>query len=199
MSKSSLVILMLAVALSAPVDAWWLFNSGAQQTPTRAQAVFDMDGVKGVFKFSQMNAGEPTTVEYDIHGLKDNNNLYHVHVKPVPTFDPAQLKEKPELRQSLCGAPATGGHLNPHNITAKLPPKSAPLDKYEVGDFSGKHGALRKMSAAGGAGHEDHYQGGFTDDKISLKGEHGIIGRSIVVHKNNGDRWVCANILEVSS
>lgn len=196
------LMLILLLASTCQVDAWWIFSPNQQQAPVRAQAEFNMDGVKGVFKFSQMNPSEPTSVEYDLHGLQENNKLYHVHVRPVPPFDPEQVKGNAEMLKSLCSDPSTGGHLNPHNITVKLPPKSATLDKYELGDFSGKHGPLRKMDGAShhGAGHaEDHYQGSFVDDKISLKGEHGIIGRSIVVHKNGGARWVCANIVEVMS
>lgn len=192
------MVLVLLAASSQVTDAWWLFNSAANQAPVRAQALFDMDGVKGAFKFTQMKPSEPTQVEYDIHGLKENNKLYHIHVRPVPQYDPKQLAAKPEMLASLCSDPSTGGHLNPHNITVKLPPKSAALDKYELGDFSGKHGDLQKMVGTGPA-HHDHYLGTFMDDKISLKGEHGIIGRSIVIHKNGGARWVCANIVEIPS
>lgn len=175
-------LLALLVVFQQPADAWWFQSSVA--APARALASFNMEGVNGTFKFTQQSPSEPTTCEYELTGLKGNNNLYHVHVRPVPYNhdDPAKL----------CGDPATGGHLNPHNITVKLPPKSASLDKYELGDLSGKHGPLLRV-----AGAEDRYMGSFTDDKLPMFGEHSIVGRSIVIHKNGGQRWVCASIVEI--
>ena len=149
-----------------------------------------MDSVKGFIKFSQSAPSEATNVEYDLTGLKGNNKLYHVHVRPVPKFDPEQVRNNATALSKLCGDPSTGGHLNPHHISQKLPPKSAPLDKYEVGDLAGKHGPLYLAQPEAA----DHYVGGFTDDKLPMSGENSIIGRSIVIHKNDGTRWVCATI-----
>lgn len=165
-----------------------------QQHEIRAIAQFDLDGVKGAFKFAQRSAREPTRVEYDLRGLKGNNKLYHVHVRPVPQHNHDQVKHNSSLIGQLCADPATGGHLNPHKITQKLPPKSAPFDRYEIGDLSGKHGPLLEL-----AGHPDHYVGTYTDDKLPMTGEHSIVGRSIVIHKNDGARWVCASIVPVSA
>jgi len=199
------LILSLAI-VAQQASAWWLFSS-EQQKPTsvpetvanysarqeqemRAIAQFDLDGVKGAFKFSQKSPQEPTRVEYDLRGLKGNNRLYHVHVRPVPEHNHEQAKRNSTLIGQLCSDPTTGGHLNPFKITQKLPPKSAPFDRYELGDLSGKHGPLLEL-----AGHPDHYVGGYTDDRLPMFGEHSIVGRSIVIHKNDGTRWVCATIV----
>lgn len=188
---SSLLVLVLANQVA---NCWWFSSSDEpQQKAQSALATFDMEGVKGQFKFSQASPSEPTLVEYDLTGLQGNNKLYHVHVRPVPPFDANQARKNSTLVAQLCGDPATGGHLNPHHITAKLPPKSAPLDKYEVGDLSGKHGPLAEVPQQA-----DHFKGQFKDDKLPMSGENSIIGRSIVIHKNDGKRWICASIVPVA-
>lgn len=215
-SPTALLLALLMLGHQQQVaQAWWLFPEapapkspstaapaayGGQgqgeapaqaqaQAPMKAVARFDMDGVKGTMSFSQASASAPTQVEYELNGLKGNNQLYHVHVRPVPKFDAELVKNNATARAQLCGDPATGGHLNPHHVTQKLPPKSAPLDKYETGDLSGKHGPLTLDPTRA-----DHYKGSFSDDKLPMSGENSIVGRSIVIHKNGGARWVCATI-----
>lgn len=190
--------------------AWWPSASGhqadelsaeassqAQQKATsaaRAEARFEMDGVSGYMRFSEQarsapNNKKPVLVEYELRGLHANNELYHVHVKPVPPFKPDEIKNKPGAIGDLCNEPATGGHWNPTNVKEKLKPKSAPFDRYEAGDLSGKHGALAKVS-------DDLHKGSFVDPTIELAGPNGIVGRSIVIHKTEGGkRWVCASIV----
>lgn len=199
---ASLLLFLVAVNQQL-VGAWWLFADPKANvappaalipasSPLKAIAQFDLDGVRGSFRFTQKSLSEPTLLEYDLHGLKGNNKFYHVHVKPVPAYDADKVKNNATLVAELCADPATGGHHNPFRVTAKLPPKSAPLDQYEIGDLSGKHGPLLKV----GPDAEDHYQGAFTDDKLPMSGAHSIIGRSIVIHKLDGKRWVCASIVE---
>lgn len=187
-----LAALLFVLEGGRPASAWWIFADPAG--PKKATATFDLDGVKGTFKFTQVSPSEPTSCTYDLVGLKGNNKLYHVHVRPVPPFDQYKLKNNATALAELCGDPATGGHLNPHHIKEKLPPKSAPFDKYETGDLAGKHGPLQPASAD--PSKLDRYQGSFVDDKLPMSGENSIIGRSIVIHKNDGKRWVCATIVE---
>lgn len=181
-----------APPVAAPPAAYAQAN--VQQTLLKKQAVaqFDLDGVHGTMRFVQSAPGEPTTVEYDLHGLRGNNKLYHVHVRPVPQYDSKQVSQNATKLAEVCGDVSTGGHLNPHHITAKLPPKSAPLDKYEIGDLSGKHGPLLQTAVAA----EDRYIGSYVDPMLPMSGDNNIIGRSIVIHKNDGKRWVCASIIE---
>lgn len=195
---ATLFVLLLAGQQQQVADAWWLWSADQattrapgqqqQQQPLRAQATFDMDGVRGFVRFSQETATS-TLVEYELDGLRGNNKLYHVHVRPVPKFEADKVRNNATAIAQLCGDPATGGHLNPHHVTEKLPPKSAPSDKYELGDLSGKHGPLETSPSK-----PDHYVGSFRDDKLPMSGEHSIIGRSVVIHKNTGARWVCASI-----
>lgn len=204
-SAASLLVLLLAGQQQQVAQAWWFLPGSGEPTapkpaydqaaaPAPAQSVkaiarFDMDGVRGFMRFSRAAESAATQVEYDLSGLKGNNRLYHVHVRPVPKFEPELVRNNASARAQLCGDPATGGHLNPHHVTQKLPPKSAPLDKYETGDLSGKHGALSVEPTRA-----DHYVGSFSDDKLPMSGENSIIGRSLVIHKNDGARWVCASI-----
>lgn len=189
-SNLLLVVIILFIGQQQQtVDAWWMWAEPSALT--RAIAEFDLDGVKGSIKFDQKSPLDPTVVEYNLNGLKGNNRFYHVHLKPVPNFDTEKVRNNASAVTELCGDPATGGHLNPFHIKDKLPPKSGPLEKYEIGDLSGKHGPLIQVF---GPGHDDHYMGSFTDNQLPMSGENSIIGRSIVIHKNDGKRWVCASI-----
>lgn len=179
---------MLAASQLKPVGAWWFEASLPDKIS--AVATFNMDSVQGTFRFSREQPQGPTKCQYDLRGLKANNQLYHVHVRPVPAFAPEQVANNATALAQLCSDPSTGGHLNPHHVSVKLPPKTAPLDQYETGDLSGKHGPLQQAP-----GEPDHYVGSFEDPLLPLSGDNSIIGRSIVIHKNDGKRWVCANIV----
>ena len=56
---------------------------------------------------------------------------------------------------------------------------------YEYGDLSGKHGLLTATT-----------QAFYTDSTLPLFGETSVLGRSIVIHKNDAtaSRWACATI-----
>lgn len=209
------IALLCCLALAAatkPTAAWWYMaepappaaggasvgqqpgDSAALQPPVassgpiKAEARFDMDGVTGLFSFNQEAAGKPTQVSYDLSNLKGNNQLYHVHVGPLPQFDAAQ-KANSTLMNQICSSPSVGGHLNPTGVkyVAGVKPET-----FELGDLAGKFGPLVVKG-------EDHYAGNFVDNQLSLKGANGALGRSIVIHKNTGQRWVCANIVELAS
>lgn len=201
-------IILLAFAtfagqLYGQVDGYWYFNGPSSEASSKlvedklkGEAVFELDGVSGYMRFRESAQNSSITlIDYDLRGLKGNNNHYHVHVKPVPPYEPASVKNNATALAQLCGPSSTGGHLNPFNIKEKIAAKAAPFDKYEVGDLSGKHGPLQKCPDA----MDDHYKGVFEDDTLPLFGDNGIVGRSIVIHKNDGSRWVCATIDEIKS
>lgn len=196
MLARSIIVVSLTVLACQGANAWWYFGA-PPSAPTsdnlKAQALFDLEGVSGYIKFSQ-KSGEPSTtlVEYDLKGLQGNINHYHVHVNRVPDYKPESVKNNATALAELCGASSTGGHLNPFNIKEKLPAKSAPFERYEIGDLSGKYGPMQKVQ-----GEEDHYKGSVEDKTLPLKGENGVIDRSVVIHKNDGKRWVCATIKEI--
>lgn len=199
----------LAGQFYGQVDAYWYFNGQSSSQASgfnnklvednlKGEAFFDLEGVRGYMRFRESSDNSSITlIEYDLIGLKGNNNHYHVHVKPVPQYEPAKLANNATALAQLCSQSSTGGHLNPFNIKEKIPAKSAPFDKYEVGDLSGKHGPLQKCPDAGKD--DDRYKGVFKDDTLPLFGDNGIVGRSIVIHKNDGSRWVCATIDEITS
>ena len=99
---------------------------------------------------------------------------YHVHEFPVD-----------EAIQGSSKCTAAGGHYNPRNIVRN---SSSPttFDAYEIGDLSGKYKDL-----AGAKTVELAYR----DPYLSLFGVESIVGRSVVIHHPDGDRWLCANIL----
>ena len=61
----------------------------------------------------------------------------------------------------------------------------ATVDKYEVGDLSGKYGTI---------GAKDTLSLVRKDYNLPLFGGNSIMFRSMVIHYNNGSRWVCSNI-----
>ena len=91
-----------------------------------------------------------------------------------------------------CSAAVTGGHFNPTFKTAPFTPGNH--DTYEVGDLSGKHGLLGLISTEVNANYVDTTASIIYDPEKGSKGSMWIVGRSIVIHKANGDRWACANI-----
>lgn len=187
-----LASLIVAIGLYGTCGQAWYF-ADSNPVPLKAVAKFDgLNGAIGYIKFTQNSESEPTIAEYDLKNLRDNNRYFHVHVKPVPTsYDLESIKTNATAIEAMCKE--TGGHFNPFNITVMLPPKSAPFDSYELGDLSGKHGAMTLASDK----QSGHYAGSFTDNKLPLFGQNTIIGRSIVIHKTeNKDRWICASIVE---
>ena len=66
------------------------------------------------------------------------------------------------------------------------------MDKYELGDLSGKFGNLVGVSSINRQ---------FTDVQLDLFGHYSILNRAYVIHRNDatGSRWICANIVPDSS
>ncbi|KAK7930129.1 hypothetical protein WMY93_006524 [Mugilogobius chulae] len=131
-------------------------------------AMINMNGIKGYFDFRQ-----------DSPSVKVGP--YHVHLFPVRSIrDPSS---------SLCANDNVGGHLNPFGVDTKAPeyPKGpgSTHDKYELGDLSSKH-----MSLAG----KNESEAVFKDYNLPLYGQNSIVGRSVVIHKIDGSRYVCASI-----
>lgn len=197
MSKMIILIAVLAVA-GQQASAWYFFAPSQQQVasnPVTAEVNFNnLDGVSGTIVFTQSSPKEATEVRYKLSGLKGNTQMYHVHVKPVPQFDVEKSRNNVAELEKICTQ--TGGHLNPLNITEKLPAKSAPFEKYELGDLSGKHGPLLPEQ---GSSKDDVYSGSYRDMFLPMSGPNSIVGRAVVIHKNNGKRWICANILASQS
>jgi len=122
----------------------------------------------GTIRLIQASATAPATVALDMTGLEVAGNKYHVHVFPTAAAGGAD--------DAGCGGGITGGHFNPafaDGVVTK-----------EVGDLSGKHGLLTPANS----------KAFYVDTDLHLSGAMSVVGRSIVIHKANGDRWVCADI-----
>lgn len=62
------------------------------------------------------------------------------------------------------------------------------MDKYELGDLSGKFGNLQGISSLDKQ---------IFDVQLALFGRHSILNRALVIHRNDasGSRWICANVV----
>jgi Cu/Zn superoxide dismutase len=122
----------------------------------------------GTMQLFQASESSKTTVSVSMTGAEAAGNKYHVHVLPTAAAGGAD--------DAGCGKGVTGGHFNPTFTDGTV--------TKEVGDLSGKHGPLTPTTS----------KAFYTDATLPLLGSMSVVGRSIVIHKNNGDRWVCANI-----
>lgn len=144
--------------------------------PKEAEAAFSHKGILGSIKFRQNSPFQPVHSSVDLKGLNFTVNGYHVHKFPVPLK--TEEKDEPCTR--------TGGHFNPFGVDPSIKIDANSLDKFEVGDLSGKYGGLKD---------KDSYSVQFIDPNLSLFGKLSIVGRSIVIHENpTPNRFVCTNI-----
>ena len=149
-----------------------------QYQPLESISVFDDEqGVTGSIRFYQRSPYDPTRVTVTLRGLRQMADGYHVHEYPVgpPSLD----------SPNKCSSKFTGGHWNPTGVDIATPGRTS--DQFEIGDLSGKFGGLSGLN---------EISADYTDPNIPLFGPFSIIGRSIVIHRDNqdGTRWVCSNI-----
>lgn len=144
-------------------------------------AVVNMKGIKGHFSFRQASPFDATEVRVHLSNLQSRVGPYHVHNFPVPSV---RLP-----LSSLCSNDNVGGHWNPFGINTSDPsyPKvpGSTHDRYEIGDLSAKHMPLTGKNNSNMV---------FTDFNLPLFGQNSIVGRSVVIHQNNGSRYICASI-----
>ena len=88
-----------------------------------------------------------------------------------------------------CGNAIVGGHYDPlraaNNPTYSADCNPQNREMCEVGDISGKFGNFPSRATVTQQ---------LSDDLLDLYGVFSIIGRSIVIHREDGSRFVCANI-----
>ena len=145
-----------------------------EYSPRIASAKFQEYGVSGQIVFKQSSPFSPTTVRIHLSGLSSGADGYHIHEFPVD-----------ETISGSSKCTAAGGHFNPRNIVRNSS-SPATFDAYEIGDLSGKSTDLTNF---------DTYDLTYSDPYLGLFGMESIVGRSVVIHRPNGDRWLCANIL----
>lgn len=144
------------------------------------RSYLDMDGVKGQLRFSQRHPFDPTLVTIKMDNLAGRGKFFHVH--QYPFRPPIDRSDQP------CSAMSAGFHFNPFKVDfSRSPPAGQGTgDEYELGDLSGKYGTLSSIEKGHFSAH--------LDLRLPLFGVNSISGRSLVVHKVNGDRWICAPI-----
>ncbi|CUM46195.1 uncharacterized protein AC631_00010 [Debaryomyces fabryi] len=135
-------------------------------------AKFD-DKLQGSVEFSSASNGS-VTVNVDLDGFPASGGpfTYHIHEAPVPSDG---------------NCTGTKLHLNPYNGN----PNATEPSELEVGDLSGRHGAVQGTSI----------DESFVDQYISLNENNKafIGGLSVTIHYKNTSRLACANITEESS
>ena len=162
----------------------------AKITPLQSKEVrahFDSDGVKGDIMLKQNYKIDPTIMTIKLDNLRGRGRYYYIHQFPI-----AQKQTK---NDDLCGQ--VGDRYNPFNIDSSQNLTTTTTtttmiqdtnDQYEVGDLSGKHGTLSQIQDI------QTYFNSHIDFNLPLFGVHSVVGRSIVIHKSDGQRWICANI-----
>lgn len=148
--------------------------------PLEVEAVFTggENSINGTIVFSQASPFDPIRVVVRLRGLGGMAGGYHVHVTPV---GPAEVGSP-----ARCNTTYAGGHWNPLGVADSGGGLST-SDGYEIGDLSGKFGSLSGM---------EEVSESFYDPNIPLFGPLGIVGRSVVIHRDDegGTRWDCADI-----
>uniref|UniRef100_A0A8K9Y876 Superoxide dismutase copper/zinc binding domain-containing protein n=1 Tax=Oncorhynchus mykiss TaxID=8022 RepID=A0A8K9Y876_ONCMY len=141
-------------------------------------ALVNMRGVKGYFLFRQDSPFEVTKLRVNLTNLGSRVGPYHIHHFPTPP-----MRSPP---QTTCSNDNVGGHWNPFGMDTKDPTyPSGPgstHDRYEVGDLSARHGSLEGKAVM---------EAVFTDFNLPLFGQNSIVGRSVVIHRPDGTRFLC--------
>lgn len=144
-----------------------------------ARATFSQKGIEGNITFTQSTPLSPTNITVTLTGLSQGS-LYSWHVHQYP-FTAALI--------SPCSSASVGGHYDPLGASTRpnyrINCNPSNVTGCEIGDLSGKFGSLN----------ETLLPLVLSDGTLSLYGRHSIVGRSVVIHLQNGSRFVCANVL----
>ena len=142
-------------------------------------ANFNMDGVNGTITFTQQSPTSITMIRLSLTGLDQYPSEqfpWHVHNYPFRT------------RPDFCSVVSVGGHFDPFMASSQPDYSAVCMNNRslcEVGDLSGKFGPLNPDSMTSEV---------YEDVFLPLYGVYSIVGRSVVIHRGDGARWVCANI-----
>lgn len=169
--------LYIAVMGALHPDHLWACAKMREVKPKKARAIFNGLGVTGEVRFEQTSVFAPTDLTLDLRGLDGRAGGFHVH--ELPSYPPKHAGDFP------CGK--TGGHYNPFEVDPSTSPEPGlgSHDRYELGDLSGKHGLLTGLQEV---------EATVTDHNLPLFGPRSVLTRSLVLHRDTGARWLCANI-----
>jgi Cu/Zn superoxide dismutase len=166
-SKGSMWIVGRSIVIHKANGARWACaNIGSPGIGTTVTFPASETLPSGSIELFQPSEADSTAMIVNLDGL-EGDNKWHVHVHAVPTAGDCA---------------GTAGHFDPMN--ANYAGTDAP-PPYEYGDLSGKHGLLTATT-----------QAFYTDSTLPLFGETSVLGRSIVIHRNDAtaSRWACATI-----
>ena len=162
----ALLVLLPACGNNTPAGG---SNAGQAHDPAAAEITHALcvlqptkgHTVTGWIKFTQ--TGHGVRVQAEVDGLAPGLHGFHVHVYGDLSADDGT---------------ATGGHFNPQGKGHGLPHIHG--DHSHVGGHAGDLGNLN----ADDAGHASY---DVTFDDLPLSGAHAIIGRSIIIHRDEDD------------
>lgn len=149
--------------------------------PRVVEASFNTDGVRGTIRLSQRYSSEPTTFHYNLYGLEGNTRHYSINSIPMGSQSRSDAGH-------LCSN--LGLVYNPFQVNLIDNPVISTSDQLPVGNLSMKHGQFLVVDSDD----EDHYVNEHLDLSVQLHGRHSVVGRPILIRKNNEDPWVCANL-----
>lgn len=132
--------------------------------------------LSGSVTFNQDTVFDPTEVKINLHGLNGASN-YHLHESWVPRD-----------RLFPCSPDSVYGYFNPFELDGSIGvlPGVGSKDQYEAGDLGGKYGLLNGKT---------HERKDVLDTSLTLHGLNSIVGRSLVVNKEERNfQWTCGTI-----
>lgn len=146
--------------------------------------MFSQGGVSGSVVFSQLTPSDPVSVHVNLLGLDQYTDAYRWRIQEFPIRSSL-------LRPFPCSESEIGGLFNPDSINATAMCENTEQSMCALGDLSSKLGALRP----------DRPWQSFDDPFISLRGPNSIIGRSLVIDREDGPNgaFICSNIEQLGA
>ena len=86
------------------------------------------DGVSGIIKFTQASPFDPTTSVFNLSGLAEKAEGYHIHAYPSPEYKHLSAKDS-------CSGLIAGDHWNPLNINIKTSPPAG-TGQHEISPYN---------------------------------------------------------------
>ena len=141
------------------------------------QAVFNQGGVLGHVQFIQVSPDAPVIIQTNLMGLDQFSDNYRWSVHDFPIRSSL-------LRNFPCSDAQVGGVYNPNGAVISSTARDCSAVPCAVGDFTSKYGSLNMEIQT------------FTDPNLDLFGPQSIIGRSLVIDRQDGGpgAFICANI-----
>lgn len=163
---------------SAAIDGIYDGRFGGDGIKVSAQAVFSQGGVAGSVVFSQLSPADPIRIHVSLMGLDQYTDAYRWSIQDFPVR--ASL-----LRPFPCSEEEIGSVFDPlgaGNDTCN----NTMENMCRAGDLTSKLGNLRP----------DMPWQTFVDPSLSLTGPESIIGRALVIDREDGPSgaFICANI-----